>query len=91
MGDTEAPTLVGAFSGFTPSHFSGSDMNPSGITRQRLAAVFLLGCALMNYPLLSLFNRPGEILDVPLLYIYVFVAWAVLIALMAYVIEKRKD
>jgi len=66
-------------------------MNPSGITRQRLAAVFLLGCLLFNYPLLSLFNNPGEILDVPPLYIYIFGAWAVLIALMAYVIEKRRD
>ena len=66
-------------------------MNFSGITRQRLAAVFLLGCALFNYPLLSLFNKPEAILDVPLLYIYIFAAWAVLIALMAYVIEKRRD
>jgi len=66
-------------------------MNPSGITRQRLAALFLLGCLLLNYPLLSLFDTPGEILGVPLLYIYIFVAWIVLIALMAYVIEKRRD
>jgi hypothetical protein len=66
-------------------------MNPSGITRQRLAAVFLLGCVLFNYPLLFLFNKPGEILEVPLLYIYIFAAWAVLIVLMAYVIEKRRD
>jgi hypothetical protein len=66
-------------------------MNSSGITRQRLAAIFLLGCALFNYPLLSPFNKPEEVLDVPLLYIYIFAAWAVLIALMAYVIEKRKD
>jgi len=66
-------------------------MNPSDITRQRLAAVFLLGCLLLNYPLLSLFNAPGEILDIPLLYIYIFAAWAVLIALMAYVIENKRD
>jgi Na+-driven multidrug efflux pump len=66
-------------------------MNSSGITRQRLAAIFLLGSVLFNYPLLSLFNKPEEILDVPLLYIYIFALWAVLIALMAYVIEKRKD
>jgi hypothetical protein len=66
-------------------------MNPLGITRQRLAAVFLLGCALFNYPLLSLFNKPGAIFDIPLLYIYLFAVWAVLIALMAYVIEKRGD
>lgn len=66
-------------------------MNPLSITRQRLAAVFLLGCLLLNYPFLSLFNKPGEISDVPLLYIYIFAAWAVLITLMAYVIEKRRD
>jgi hypothetical protein len=66
-------------------------MNPSGITRQRLVTVFLLGCFLLNYPLLSLFNKPAEVLGVPLLYIYIFAAWAILIALMAYVIEKRRD
>jgi hypothetical protein len=66
-------------------------MNRSGITGQRLAAIFLLGCVLFNYPLLSLFNKPSEILDVPLLYIYIFGAWALLIGVMAYVIEKRRD
>ena len=66
-------------------------MNHSGITGQRLAAVFLLGCALFNYPLLSLFNKPEKILDVPLLYIYIFGAWALLIGLMAYVIERRRE
>jgi predicted permease len=66
-------------------------MNRSGITGQRLVAVFLLGCVLFNYPLLSLFNTPGEILNIPLLYIYIFGAWALLIGVMAYVIEKRKD
>jgi hypothetical protein len=63
----------------------------SSITRQRLAAVFLLGGVLFNYPLLSLFNKPGEILDVPLLYLYIFGAWATLIGLMAYVIERRRE
>ena len=66
-------------------------MNRSGITGQRLVAVFLLGCVLFNYPLLSLFNKPWKILDVPLLYIYIFGAWALLIAVMAFVIEGRRD
>ena len=66
-------------------------MNRSGITGQRLAAVFLLGCVLFNYPVLFLFNKPGEFLDIPLLYIYIFGAWALLIGLMAYVIERRSD
>jgi hypothetical protein len=66
-------------------------MNRSGITGQRLAAIFLLGCVLFNYPLLSLFNKPWKILDVPLLYIYIFGAWALLIGVMAYVIERRRN
>ncbi len=64
-------------------------MNRSGITGQRLAAVFLLGCVLLNYPILFLFNKPGEVFDIPLLYIYIFGAWALLIGLMAGVIERR--
>jgi hypothetical protein len=66
-------------------------MNRSGITGQRLAAVFLLGCMLLNYPVIALFNRPGEIFDVPLLYAFIFAAWALLIGLMAYIIERRRS
>lgn len=62
-----------------------------GIKGQRLVALFLLGALLFNYPLLNLFAGGGRILGVPLLYAYVFLAWAVLIALMALVVEKRGD
>ena len=61
------------------------------ITGQRLVAVFLLGCVLFNYPLIALFNRPGEVLDIPLLYFYLFGAWAVLIGLMVWAVERRKE
>ena len=61
------------------------------ITGQRLVAVFLLGCVLFNYPLIALFNKPGEVFDIPLLYFYLFGAWALLIGLMALTIERRKD
>ncbi|MBI4987768.1 MAG: hypothetical protein HZC23_03010 [Rhodocyclales bacterium] len=66
-------------------------MNRSIITGQRLAAVFLLGCVLFNYPLIALFNKPGELFDIPLLYFFLFGAWAILIGLMALAIERRKD
>jgi hypothetical protein len=56
---------------------------------QRLAALFLLGCLLFNYPLLHLFARDGAIFGIPLLYCYAFGAWAVLIGLMALVVEHR--
>jgi len=53
----------------------------------RLAALFLLGCLLFNYPLLALFNVRASVLGVPLLYAYLFFAWAMLIALVALAIE----
>lgn len=64
-------------------------MNKPNIKIQRLAALFVLGGLLFNYPLLALFNRPVMLGSVPLLYVYVFAAWAVLIGLLALVIEKK--
>ena len=66
-------------------------MNRSRLTGQRLAAIFLLGCVLLNYPLLHLFNRSDTLFGIPLLYAYIFLAWAGMIALMAWVIEHRDD
>lgn len=59
------------------------------IKGQRLAALFLLGFLLLNYPLLDLFAGPGHILGIPVLYAYVFVVWALLIGLMLLAVEKR--
>jgi hypothetical protein len=42
----------------------------------RLIAAFLMGCVLFNYPLLSLFDRHTEVFGIPLVYAYVFFAWA---------------
>ncbi len=58
---------------------------------QRLVALFLLGLLLFNYPLLDLFAGPGQVFGIPVLYVYVFAAWALLLALMAIVVEKRAD
>ena len=64
---------------------------PSPLKGQRLAALFLLGELLFNYPLLQLFARDGMILGLPALYCYVFSAWAALIGLMALVVEHREQ
>ena len=61
------------------------------IKGQRLVALFLLGLLLFNYPLLDLFAGRGQVLGIPLLYLYVFGVWALLLALMAVVVEKRND
>ena len=57
---------------------------------QRLIALFILGCVLFNYPVLSLFNVATEAFGVPVLYVYIFTAWALLVGLMALVVETRR-
>jgi hypothetical protein len=56
----------------------------------RLVSQFLLGALLFNYPILALFNKPNLELGIPLLYAYIFAAWALLIALMALVVERGR-
>jgi hypothetical protein len=57
---------------------------------QRLIALFIFGCLLFNYPVLSLFNVATEAFGVPVLYAYIFAAWALLVGLMAFVVESRR-
>lgn len=56
---------------------------------QRLVALFVLGCLLFSFPLLSLFNSGGTVFGIPLLYAYLFGVWALLIALMILIVERR--
>lgn len=65
-------------------------LRPS-VKGQRLVALFLLGFLLLNYPLLDLVAHGGEVFGIPLLYVYVFGVWALLIGLMALVVEMRGD
>lgn len=65
-------------------------MSKRGMRGQRLVFLFLLGMALFNFPILALFNVRATLLGVPVLYIYIFSAWAVLIALMCLVIERSR-
>lgn len=57
---------------------------------QRLVALFLLGCMLFNYPVLSLFAGDARVWGIPLLYLYLFAAWGALIAAVALVIEHKE-
>ena len=57
------------------------------VRAQRFVALAMLGTLLFNYPVLALFNVSGTLAGVPVLYAYIFIAWAALIALMAFVAE----
>jgi hypothetical protein len=65
-------------------------MKRSGTTGPRLAAIFMMGCILLNYPILSLFGGPREVAGIPLLYAYTFGAWTLLIGLTVLVIERPR-
>jgi hypothetical protein len=65
-------------------------MSDFGRRGQRFVALCMLGVLLFNYPILALFNVSGTVFGVPVLYAYIFVAWAALIALMAFVAEPRE-
>lgn len=48
-----------------------------------LMGLFLLGCVLFNYPILTLFNRRVALFGIPMLYLYLFTAWtAIIVAIM---------
>ena len=56
---------------------------------QRFVALCMLGLLLFNYPILALFNVSGTFFGVPVLYAYIFIAWAALIGLMAFTAEAH--
>jgi hypothetical protein len=64
-------------------------MRPPSIDHQRLIAAFILGAVLFNYPILSLFNKTGSLFGIPLLYVYIFAAWAGVIGLVAWIVGRR--
>jgi hypothetical protein len=55
----------------------------ANVKAHRFVALFLLGFFLFNYPFLAVFNHARLALGVPLLYLYLFLAWGALIALAA--------
>lgn len=56
---------------------------------QRLVALFLLGCLMLNYPIMSLFAGPALYSGIPGIYLYLFAAWGVIIVAMALIAESK--
>ena len=61
--------------------------NPSQL-RQRLATLFLLGLLLWFSPLLLRLEGAGRLFGIPLLYLYLFGVWALLVAAAAWLIGR---
>ena len=56
---------------------------------KRLVALFLLGWVMFNFPVLSLFDLDRMIFGIPLLYAFIFGAWALLIVFVALITGVR--
>ncbi len=57
----------------------------------RLIALFLLGVVLFTPPLLRVFGTDLTIFGCPLLFVYIFLAWALVVTLIALDIERRNE
>lgn len=62
----------------------------SGKRNERLVALLIFGCLVFNYPLLDLFNQARSWLGIPVLFLYLFAAWALFILLMAVIVERKR-
>lgn len=54
-----------------------------------LMGLFLLGCVWFNYPILTLFNQRVALFGIPLLYLYLFMAWTVIIVAIMLITRGR--
>ncbi len=72
--------------------------NPDPITRpserrrrERLIALAFVAFLAFNYPLVAIFARDQLLFGIPLLYLYLFSAWFVVIVLLARVLAPSDD
>ena len=56
---------------------------------ERLFSLLVVGTLLLNFPLLSVFSRTHLLLGFPILFLYLFGIWGLLIAAMALVLRDR--
>ena len=77
----------------SPKGNDGTDASREGPYRleERAAGLFLLGAVLFNPLMLSIFDRGVGVvlLGVPLLFVYIFCAWTLLIVLLGWTVEAR--
>lgn len=52
-----------------------------------LSVLFML---LLNIPILTIANRPERVLGIPVLYLYVFTVWGVLIGSLGWLIHRTR-
>ena len=59
------------------------------IANQKLIGLFLLASVLLNFPIIGIFGRSVLVMGIPLLYLYIFLVWLLLIVAIAMVVERQ--
>lgn len=54
----------------------------------RLVSAAALGALLFGYPLLAVFDVPARVFGVPVLWAYLFVVWAAVVAIVALALRR---
>jgi hypothetical protein len=63
-------------------------MRRPGLGAERLIGLFLIGAIGFSPPVLTLFNKPILVAGIPLLYLYLFGLWVLLVALAGIVVTQ---
>jgi len=59
-------------------------------TSNRLAALFAVGLVALYSPLIGAFNRPGSLLGIPILPLYLFTVWGGVV-LASWLLTRRNE
>ena len=63
-------------------------MRRPGLGAERLIGLFLIGGIGFSPPVLTLFNKPVLVAGIPLLYLYLFLLWLLLVVLAGLVVTQ---
>ncbi len=64
---------------------------PSELLQQRLVGLFALALLLFNFPLLAVWDRDVLLFGLPLFPAALFLVWALLIAALAWLLERPSE
>ncbi|MBK8182736.1 MAG: hypothetical protein IPK63_07425 [Candidatus Competibacteraceae bacterium] len=57
-------------------------------SKESLIILFVIGALVLNYPFLYLFDHAWSPFGIPLLYLYIYLAWFVMIVLLIAIVER---
>ncbi|MBX0289892.1 hypothetical protein K3G63_05545 [Hymenobacter sp. HSC-4F20] len=66
-----------------------SQERPEQRPEQRLLFVAVLFAVLLNFPFLAVFDHDGRVGGIPVLYLYVLLAWGLLVLLTGWLVKVK--